>query len=91
MNWKNSGGGTKERIEALRKREQALKAAIAAEQIRLARSRERVQERLVRIIGSCLLSDLEANPSLLSLLQESLKRFANPRDVEFLRAQGWDV
>ena len=79
------------RIDALRKREQALKAAIAAEQIRMERRRERVRERLVRIIGSCLLSDLQDNPQLAVLLEDSLKRGADPRDFAFLRAQGWEV
>ena len=79
------------KLEALRRRETALKAAIAAEQLRLQKCRERTQARLASILGSCLLSDLEANPQLLVLLQESLKRRAESRDIEFLRVQGWEI
>jgi hypothetical protein len=79
------------RIEALRRREKTLKAAIATEQLRLQKRREKAQARLVSIVGSCLLSDLEANPQLAILLQESLKRCVDPRDIEFLRAHGWEV
>jgi hypothetical protein len=89
---RNSSDGTNmNRIEALRRRETSLKAAITAERLRLQKHRERAQARLISIIGSCLLSDLKANPQLTVLLQESVRRCADPRDIEFLHAQGWEI
>jgi uncharacterized membrane protein len=87
----NSESNHNARIEALRKREQALKNAIAAEKIRIERRREKEKLRHAMILGTSLLSDLDDYPQMKTLLQEILQRHSNPRDAEFLRAQGWDI
>jgi len=43
------------------------------------------------ILGACLLADLESNPQLGPVLEQSLKRTASPRDAEYLRSKGWRV
>ncbi len=78
-----------DRIEALRKREAAIKAAIAAEQIRRQKRRDKDHARLVTIFGACLLSDLETHPELRAGFEQSLKRTATGRDLEFLQSKGW--
>ncbi len=79
------------KLDALRKREAALKAAIAAEQVKQQKRKEKVQGRLASVLGACMLADLKANPQLGHLIEESLKRNCNPRDAEFLKAIGWRV
>jgi hypothetical protein len=79
------------KLDALRKREAALKAAIAAEQVRQQKRKEKVQARLASVLGACILVDLKTSPQLGALIEESLKRNCNPRDAEFLRATGWHV
>jgi hypothetical protein len=79
------------RLEALRKREAALREQIAAEKIRQERRREKEKLRHAMILGTSLLSDLDDYPQMKTLLQEILQRHSNPRDAEFLRAQGWGI
>jgi hypothetical protein len=79
------------RLDALKKREAALKAAIAVEQVKQQKRREKVQARLASVLGACMLADLGTSPQIRPSIEESLKRNCNPRDVEFLRATGWRV
>lgn len=80
------------RLEALRKREQALRALIAAENDRLQKRRARIQARHAAIVGACVLDDLDNNnPQLAALLEEILRRHANPQDAGFLKARGWRI
>lgn len=83
--------GSDGRLSKLREREAALKTAIAIERVRLERRREKEQARLAGIVGRCVLADLKANPQIGLAVEESLKRHADPRDAEFLRARGWRV
>lgn len=79
------------KLETLRKREQALRAAIAEEKVRRQKRAERDRARTASILGECVLGDLETHPQLGPLIEESLKRNASPRDTEFLKAQGWKI
>jgi len=79
------------RLEALRKREQALRALIAAENDRLQKRRARIHARHAAIVGACVLDDLANNPQLAVLLEEILKRHASPQDAPFLKERGWTV
>lgn len=88
---KNSDGNGATRLEALRKREAALREQIAAERIRLERKREREHARLASIVGACLLDDLSGNSETGLLIEESLKRNSDPRDAEFLRSKGFRI
>lgn len=81
--------------EALRKKKEASLArfnARIAQAQRIEDHRERREETRYKIIlGGCLLADIEANPEIGVLLEESLKRTANDRDAEFLRSKGWKI
>ena len=79
------------RLEQLRRKEAALRAAIAEEKVRQQKRSEKDRARLASIIGECLMADIEVDPKLGLLLEESLKRNASPRDAEFLRARGWRI
>jgi hypothetical protein len=79
------------RLDALRKREADIKAAIAEEKVRQQKRAEKDHARLASIIGECLLADMKVDPKLALLLEESLKRNASPRDAEFLRHMGWRI
>lgn len=84
---KGSSGNS--RIEALRQREQALKAAIAVEQVKQQKRKEKDHARLVSIVGACLLADLETHPELREAVLQSLRRTATERDIAFLNTKGW--
>jgi hypothetical protein len=79
------------RLEQLRRKEAALRAAIAEEKVRQLKRAEKDHARLASIIGECFMADLEVDPKLGLLLEESLKRNASPRDAEFLRSRGWHI
>jgi hypothetical protein len=79
------------RLEQLRRKEAALRAAIAEEKVRQQKRAEKDHDRLASIVGECLMADIEVDPKLGLLLEESLKRNASPRDAEFLRARGWRI
>jgi hypothetical protein len=75
----NKPPNNNDRITALLRRETALKAAIAAEKVRRQKRCERER------------ADLDANPQLGLLIEDSLKRKASPRDAEFLRTKGFHI
>jgi len=79
------------RLEQLRRKEAALRAEIAREKVRQLKRAEKDHDRLASIIGECLMADIEVDPKLGLLLEESLKRNASPRDAEFLRSRGWRI
>jgi hypothetical protein len=80
-----------DKLDALRKREAALRAAISEEKVRQQKRAEKDHARLASIVGECLLMDVEMDSKLGILLEESLKRNATPRDAEFLKSRGWKV
>jgi hypothetical protein len=79
------------RLETLRQREAALREQIAEEKIRLERRKQKDHLRHSLIVGTCFLAQFEADPNMGRLLEETLQRFSNPRDAEFLRARGWRI
>ncbi len=87
----NNSGTNSDRLEQLRRKEAALRAAIAEEKVRQQKRAEKDHARLASIIGECLLADLDVDSKLGLLLEESLKRNANPRDAEFLKSRGWRI
>jgi hypothetical protein len=87
----NKKGNNNDRVDALLRREAALKAAIAEEKVRQQKRAEKERARLASVIGECLLADLDANPQLGLLIEESLKRKASSRDAEFLRTRGFRI
>lgn len=87
----NNGTNGASRLEQLRKKEAALRAAIAEEKVRQQKQTEKNHARLASVVGECLMADLDVDKNLRLLLEESLKRNASPRDAEFLRHMGWRI
>jgi hypothetical protein len=79
------------RLDALRQKEAALRELIAEEKIRLERRKQKDHLRHSLIVGTCLLAQFEQDPNMGRLLEETLQRFSNPRDAEFLRTRGWRI
>jgi len=79
-----------DRIAALRKREQALKSAIAQELVRQQRRKEKEDARLCSIIGAALM-DAAKHPDFELLLKNVLQKATSLSDGErkLLRAKGW--
>lgn len=87
----DSGTNGNARLEQLRRKEAALRAAIAEERVRQQKRAEKDHARLAGVVGECLMADLKVDNNLRLLLAESLKRNASPRDAEFLRHMGWKI
>jgi len=86
----NDGTNSNERIEALRKREQAIKAAIAAEQVRRQKRREKDDGRLFSIVGAALVQNAAQSPDFRLMLKQVLQSAAlRESDRAFLAGKGW--
>ena len=86
----NEGTNGDARIEALRKREQAIKAAIAAEQIRRQKRREKDDARLFAIVGEALVKNAAQSPDFRLMLKQVLQSAAlRETDRAFLAGKGW--
>ena len=85
----NNGHVANPKLEALRKREQSLKSAIAAEQVKQQKRREKEHARHVTIFGACLLADLEEHPEMGTVFEQCLRRTATGRDSDYLKSKGW--
>jgi len=78
------------RLDALRKREVALKAAIAAEHIRQQKREEKERARLATLIGTALIDEAEHQPDLALTLRHILKTVQfDERGKKFLEDRGW--
>ena len=80
----------RERIEALRKREQAIKAAIAAEQVRRQKRKDKEDARLFSIVGAALVQNAVQSPDFRLMLKQVLQS-ATLRETDrvFLAGKGW--
>jgi hypothetical protein len=80
-----------EKLEALRKREAALKSAIAAELVRQQKKKEKEDARLCSIIGTALVQNAAAHPDFELMLKSVLKTSTTlgDSDKRLLRAKGW--
>jgi len=78
------------RLEALRQREAALKAAIAAEKVRQQKRKEKSDARVFSIIGEALTRYAERSPDFRLMLKQVLQS-AELRDADraFLAGNGW--
>ncbi len=78
------------RLEALRQREAALKAAIAAEKVRQQKRKEKNDARVFSIIGEALARYAEQSADFRLMLKQVLQS-AELRDADrtFLGANGW--
>ena len=83
----NNGNG---KLDALLKRELALKAAIAAEKVKRQRHKEKDRARLVEIVGAALLDEAARVPDFELMLKQTLRTaVTDERAHEFLKGQGW--
>jgi len=80
-----------EKLEALRKREATLKAAIAAELVRQQKKKEKEDARLCSIIGAALIQNARNHPDFELMLKSVLQSSTSLTDSErkLLRAKGW--
>lgn len=80
-----------ERLAALRNREAALKQAIAIEQVRLQKRREKDRARLASIVGEALLVEAATVPDFALLLKQILKKtLKDEKTARFVEQQmGW--
>ncbi|MFZ0230681.1 MAG: hypothetical protein WAL41_27910, partial [Mycobacterium sp.] len=70
-----------DRIQALRKREAAIRLLIAREQTLQLKRKEKDRARLAAIVGACLLADMEDHPEVREAILQSLRRTATERDI----------
>ena len=80
-----------DKLEALRKKEAALKTAIAAEQVKQQKRKERENARLFSIVGQALVENAAKNPDGLGLMVKQVLQAAELRETDraFLAGRGW--
>ena len=79
-----------DRLAALRKREAALKAAIAQEQVRQQKLKEKRRARLAAIVGDALLQEAARVPDFELLLKQTLKKAVKDnKAVKLLTEMRW--
>lgn len=79
-----------EKLEALRKREVALRAAIATEKVRQQKRQEKENARLCSIVGAALIENADQSADFRLMLKQVLQA-ADLRDTDraFLTGKGW--
>ncbi len=79
------------KLEALRKREAALREAIAAEKVRQQKRSEKEEARLHSIVGQALVQNARQHPDFELMLKSILKSAATLGESEkkLLQAKGW--
>jgi hypothetical protein len=87
----NSATNGNDRIEALRRRQAALREQVARELVRQQKKNERDEARLHSIIGGVLLRNAARHPDFELMLKSLLKSTTSFSDSEakLLRAKGW--
>jgi hypothetical protein len=82
--------GNGSRLDALRKREASLKAAIAEEQRRHQRRSARAHARLVSLLGSTVIAHTARDPNFKLMLQQVLRTAElDARSRQFLSTMDW--
>jgi len=86
----SEANGNANRLAALRKREAALKAAIAAEQVRQQKRKDKENARLFSVLGEALAHYAAKSPDFKLMLKQVLQS-AGLRDTDrtFLAGKGW--
>jgi hypothetical protein len=79
-----------QKLEALRKREAALKTAIARELVRQQKRKEKEDARLCSIIGAVLLQQAATYPEMKAVIKSGLQSATlTESERKLLRAKGW--
>jgi hypothetical protein len=79
------------RIDLLKQRERDIRAALAAEQMKLAKRRQRETERLERILGAAVLKAAEVFPQFKAIIAQTALRDVDGKTREFLITRGWEI
>jgi hypothetical protein len=79
------------RIDLLKQRERDIRAALAAEQMKLAKRRQRDTERLERILGAAVLKAATVSPQFKAMIAQTALREVDSKIREFLTARGWEI
>jgi len=78
------------KLEALRQREAALKAAIAAEQVRQQKAKAKLEAREFATVGEALVRYAGQSPEFRTMLRQVLPTaVTDERARQFLTARGW--
>jgi hypothetical protein len=78
------------RIDLLKQKERDIRAALAAEQMRLTKRQQRDTERLERILGGAVLKAAALSPDFkLMISQTALCNVADDKARRFLAEKGW--
>jgi hypothetical protein len=86
----DGSNGNANRLAALREREAALRKAIATEQVRLQKRREKDRARLTSIVGEALLGEAARVPDFALLLKQMLKKnVTDDKTARFVEQMGW--
>ena len=82
-----------EKLDALRKRAAALKAAIAVEKVRNQKRKENDDARLCSVIGAALVHNAALHPDFEGMLKSILQTATSISDGDrkLLRAKGWVI
>jgi hypothetical protein len=81
----------KSRLELLRDKENAVKAAIAAEKVKQQQQKERDKARLASIIGLALIEVCDKQPESVGFMVRQILSASSLRETDrsFLAAKGW--
>lgn len=78
------------KIESLRRREQAIKQALSAENVKQQLREQRIRNRLVAITGGVLVEKAKGSSDFAMMLRGILKAAnLDPKDQKFLTSIGW--
>jgi large subunit ribosomal protein L7/L12 len=81
---------TKDKLEALRKREAEIKARIAEAEAKEKAQSRKEDTRVKVLVGAAFLADIDKNPETRALVLSVVERaIVNPKDREFLKSKGW--
>jgi len=88
MDGTNDGNG---KLDALRRKEAALKSAIAAEQVKQQKRKEKENARLASVVGAALMEACAKQPDSVGVMIRQLLQASNIRETDraFLSAKGW--
>lgn len=80
------------RIEYLRQKERDVRAALAVEQMKVAKRQKRETERLESIIGAAVVKAAAVSPEFkLAVAQVALVNVSDEKQRRFLADRGWNV